>query len=65
MQALSLPVFVEADLRGWLPVMGVILKEEQIGQILHGAEDVLASFATSEEKAVFESPAHFITSIKE
>jgi len=25
---------VEADLRGWLPMMGVILTEEQIGRIL-------------------------------
>jgi hypothetical protein len=32
---------VEADLRGWLPVMGVFLPEEQIGRILDEAEQAL------------------------
>ena len=32
---------VEADLRGWLPVMGVILGEVQIESILKEAEQAL------------------------
>ena len=61
----SISVMVEADLRGWLPVMGVVLTEELIGHILHEAEDVLGSYVTSEGRAVFESPAHVVTSVKE
>ncbi len=61
----SISVMMEADLRGWLPVMGVVLTEEQIGQILDKAEDLLGSYVTSEGEAVFESPAHVVTSVKE
>jgi hypothetical protein len=45
--------------------MGVVLTEEQIGQILDKAEDVLGSYVTPEGRAVFESPAHVVTSVKE
>ena len=60
----SLPVMVEADLRGWLPVMGVVLTGQQIGRIMQEADDVLGSFVTDEGRVVFESPAHFVTAIK-
>jgi SAM-dependent methyltransferase len=39
----SLSVMIEADLRGWLPVMGVELTEDQIGHIVREAENVLGS----------------------
>jgi ubiquinone/menaquinone biosynthesis C-methylase UbiE len=52
---------VEADLRGWLPVMGVVLQEEQIENILNEAEDVLAKYVTGDGKVVFNSPAHIIS----
>jgi SAM-dependent methyltransferase len=61
----SISVMMEADLRGWLPVMGVVLTEEKIGQILDKAEDVLGSYVTSEGMVAFESPAHIVTSVKE
>ena len=35
---------VEADLRGWLPVMGVDLEEPLILEILAAAEDELREF---------------------
>ena len=60
----SLPAMVEADLRGWLPVMGVVLTEQQIGRIMQEAEDVLGSYVTVEGRVVFESPAHLVTAIK-
>lgn len=44
----SIRVMVEADLRGWLPVMGVNLSEQQITQILDEAEAVLSSYTTSD-----------------
>lgn len=60
----SISAMVEADLRGWLPVMGVLLSEETIGRILHEAEDVLGSYVTAEGRMVFESPAHLVTAVK-
>jgi SAM-dependent methyltransferase len=55
---------VEADLRGWLPVMGVVLPEEQIQQILGEAEQVLSAFVNEEGRVMFDSPAHIITGTK-
>jgi len=57
----SVRTMVEADLRGWLPVMGVVLQEEQIDRVLSEAEDVLAKYVTGDGKVVFNSPAHIIT----
>ncbi len=37
---------VEADVRGWVPVMGVVLPEEQIRRILEQAEHVLRPHVT-------------------
>lgn len=60
----SIRSMVEADLRGWLPVMGVILKEDQIQSILAEAESVLRRYVTAEGQVVFDSPAHIIVGIK-
>lgn len=60
----SIRVMVEADLRGWLPVMGVVLEEEQIQRILAEAESALGQYVTADGQVVFDSPAHVITSTK-
>lgn len=55
---------VEADLRGWLPVMGVILTEDQIAQILQIAEQVLSSHANADGRATFDLSAHLVIASK-
>jgi SAM-dependent methyltransferase len=60
----SIRSMVEADLRGWLPVMGVVLDEERIRRILQGAEAALSRFVSSEGQVVFDSPGHIITGTK-
>ena len=60
----SIRVMVEADLRGWLPVMGVQLAEEEIARILEEAEDVLAPFAAADGRVAFELPAHLVAATK-
>jgi len=55
---------VEADLRGWLPVMGVVLPEEQIQQILEEAERALSSYVTTAGTVEFQSPAHIVSGTK-
>ena len=57
----SIRTMVEADLRGWLPVMGVELGEDQIELILSEADGVLAGFVESSGQVVFDSPAHIVT----
>lgn len=52
---------VEADLRGWLPVMGVVLEEAQIRHILAEAEDALGSCVNERGQAEFPISAHIIT----
>lgn len=56
----SIRSMVEADLRGWLPVMGVHLTEEQIEKILGAAEDELAEFRLDDGRVEFDSPAHIL-----
>jgi len=60
----SIKAMVEADLRGWLPVMGVFLNEEVIQSILLEAEDVLAKYVTPNGAVEFDAPAHIITAKK-
>lgn len=57
----SARVMVEADLRGWLPVMGVVLSEHQIARILKEAEQVLASYVRPDGTVVFDTSAHIVT----
>jgi SAM-dependent methyltransferase len=60
----SIRVMVEADLRGWLPVMGVILTEEQIGRILKDAEDDLGKYVGRDGRVAFEVRAHLVSGTK-
>jgi len=60
----SIRTMVEADLRGWLPVMGVILDEQTIERILDEAESALAEFVTTDGTVAFDSPAHIVTGSK-
>jgi SAM-dependent methyltransferase len=60
----SVRSLVEADLRGWLPVMDVNLKEEKIIQILAEAERALNPYVNEQGQAVFPVSAHIITGSK-
>jgi SAM-dependent methyltransferase len=60
----SARVMVEADLRGWLPVMGVILPEEQIAHILEQAELVLRPYVTTGGTVAFDTSVHIVTGKK-
>ncbi len=60
----SVRVMVEADLRGWLPVMGVILSEAQIAQILAEAEPALGAHVQPGGTVAFDIAAHIVTATK-
>ena len=57
----SLRIMIEADLRGWLPVMGVVLAEAQIAQILREAEDALARYVGADGTLAFDTSVHIVT----
>lgn len=55
---------VEADLRGWLPVMGVLLAEDQIDAILEEAGRALSRYVTAAGTVEFDAPAHIMSGRK-
>ncbi|HSJ56001.1 MAG TPA: methyltransferase domain-containing protein, partial [Anaerolineae bacterium] len=57
----SIRSMVEADLRGWLPVMGVVLEEQQMERILQEAERALGRYVNGDGQVVFDAPGHIIT----
>ena len=60
----SLRSMIEADLRGWLPVMGVDLEEDLIEAILAEAEREFADFVGGDGRMRFDSPAHIVSAKK-
>lgn len=56
----SIRSMVEADLRGWLPVMGVNLPDDQIEAILVQAERALAPYGTPDRRISFPISAHLV-----
>jgi SAM-dependent methyltransferase len=56
----SIRTMVEADLRGWLPVMGVVLSDPQIEAILQQAERALAPYVTAGQRVAFPISAHLL-----
>jgi len=57
----SIRVMVEADLRGWLPVMGVVLPEGHIARILQEADDALRPYVTTDRGIAFDCSTHIVT----
>ncbi|MEQ9073673.1 MAG: hypothetical protein RLP09_07415 [Sandaracinaceae bacterium] len=57
----SVRSMMEADLRGWLPLLGVTLDEALIERILVEAEARLAALVTPSGELVFETSAHLFT----
>lgn len=60
----SVRVMMDADLRGWLPAMGVVLGEERIGSILEAAERQLSEYVMSDGAISFGTSAHLVTATK-
>jgi SAM-dependent methyltransferase len=61
----SIRTMVEADLRGWLPVVGVVLPEDLIEEVLAKAEKALTPYVTSDGSVAFPTSAHIVTGQRE
>lgn len=57
----SVRTMLEADLRGWLPAMGVFLEDDLIESILTEADDALSAYENEDGEMSFDSPAHIVT----
>ncbi len=57
----SVRTMLEADLRGWLPVMGVFLDDDLIDSILYEADNALRAYVNKSGEMTFGAPAHIIT----
>lgn len=60
----SIRTMIEADLRGWMPLNGVVLDEPVIEKILAEAETALAKYVTADGTMRFASPGHIATGAK-
>jgi SAM-dependent methyltransferase len=59
----SVRTMLEADLQGWLPVMGVFLDEDLIESILEEADDALRAYVNERGEMSFAAPAHIVTAL--
>jgi SAM-dependent methyltransferase len=60
----SVRSLVEADLRGWLPLMGVVLEEDVIAEIIDAADRELVDYVQGDGAMVFEMPALIVRAAK-
>lgn len=60
----SLRTLVEADLRGWLPVMGIVLDEAKIEAVLAEAEETMDTFVNAQGEAEFPLSVHILAGVK-
>lgn len=57
-------IMVEVDLRGWLPLLGIVLSEEEINEILDETERALSAWVTADGRIQFPVSAHIASGRK-
>jgi len=55
---------VLADVKGWFPLAGIHLTDEQIDKVVQQLESAMQEYISSDEGLEFPMPAHFITASK-
>lgn len=55
---------VLADVKGWFPLAGIQLTDEQIDEVVQQVESSLREYISSDGRLEFPMPAHFITASK-
>lgn len=55
---------VDAEIRGWLPLVGITIDEARIVQLIEEAVDALQPFTAADGAIVFDAPAHIVTAAK-
>jgi ubiquinone/menaquinone biosynthesis C-methylase UbiE len=52
---------VEAEIRGWLPVVGVVVSEDRIARMIEEAVGALQPFTGADGRVTFDAPGHIVT----
>jgi hypothetical protein len=60
----SVRVMLEAELRGWMPAVGIVFTDDQVAQIIAEGERALRAYITPDGGVTFDSPAHIVTATK-
>jgi SAM-dependent methyltransferase len=60
----SIQAMVEAELKGWFPLAGVVLGDDQIEDIVRQAKNVLRRYADDDGRVAFDAPAHIMTATR-
>jgi SAM-dependent methyltransferase len=60
----SVRTMLEAELRGWMPGIGIVFSDDQSERIIAEAERALSAYVTAEGGLTFDSPAHIVTATK-
>jgi SAM-dependent methyltransferase len=61
----SLRVVLEADLRGWLPLVGVVLSEDTISRVLAAANDELGGYVRRADHGIeFPLSSHIVSATR-
>jgi SAM-dependent methyltransferase len=60
----SLRSMIEADIFGWLPLMGAPLTPDQTQQVLKEAHEALRPYVAADGKLIFEVSAHIVAGTK-
>jgi hypothetical protein len=55
---------LEADLRSWLPLFGILLSEDKINEVLDASDSTLSKYVAPSGEAVFPTSAHIVTANK-
>jgi len=60
----SVTAMLEADLRGWLPILGIDLDEPLIERILVEADAALADYVQPDGSVAFDTSAHVLRAVR-
>jgi len=60
----SVTAMLEADLRGWLPILGIELDEPLIERILVAADAALADYVRPDGSVAFDTSAHVLCAVR-
>jgi hypothetical protein len=52
---------VDAELRGFMPLAGILLSDDQVNRVFDEATGALGAYAASDGSVSFDSPAHIVT----
>jgi len=60
----STRTMIEVELRGWLPLFDIHLRDDEIVDVLGKSDAILSKYATPSGEAVFQTSAYIVTAQK-